>query len=305
MAYSLTIPPEMVRELYFIRQKTEVSIRKQIIESIKKHIKDEKEVLSMESYKIDESMLEKIRALGLPEKKENNEYILLHIHGDNVRAPKTFNAKVYSGKKGLKLVTNDYGTLMELINCKQKNSNYSRTIFVDDSGFGMPIGGTLVGVYDTETNEVYIEEVLVEFYQPPLFEQQKYLEEAANKAIKILDKLNIDKSKTLIKVCTGFVNVKIKNKLREFGFDVEIAEIGEPLQSELERRHKQYIKSKFGYTDYYDPKEVDNVASEFNKVIKWIKEKPEERLKFAKTGWDFFKTNFTQNENFLQIQEKK
>lgn len=288
MSYSLVIPPDLISKLYLIREKINVSIRKQIIVSIKKHIKEQEKVIDMESYKIEESMLEKIRALNFPEKKENNEYILLHVHGDGKRAPETFNAKVYSGKKGLKLVTNDYETLMDLINNKQKNGNFSRTIFVDDSGVGFPLQGILIGVYDTKTNQIEIEEVSVGYFQSPKFENQEYLDESANVALKLIEKFSASPKDTLIKVCIGFVNIKTKKKLRELGYFVEIAKIGEPLQSELEKKHKEYIKKTTGYSNYYDPKEVGNISSEFNNVINWINEKPEERLKFAKTGWEYF-----------------
>ncbi|GEM_PF-3338666 len=39
MTYSLVIPPKLISELYFIREKTKVSIRKQILQSVEKHIK--------------------------------------------------------------------------------------------------------------------------------------------------------------------------------------------------------------------------------------------------------------------------
>jgi len=37
--YSLVIPEELVKELYSIKKKTKVSIRKQILDSVKNHIK--------------------------------------------------------------------------------------------------------------------------------------------------------------------------------------------------------------------------------------------------------------------------
>ena len=40
--YSLVVPPELVSELYFIRQKTKVSIRKQILQSVESHVKEYK-----------------------------------------------------------------------------------------------------------------------------------------------------------------------------------------------------------------------------------------------------------------------
>ena len=40
MTYSLVVPPEIVSELYFIREKTKVSIRKQILQSVENHVKE-------------------------------------------------------------------------------------------------------------------------------------------------------------------------------------------------------------------------------------------------------------------------
>ena len=43
MSYALVIPKELVREMYFIREKTGVSIRKQIIQAIGVHIDEVKQ----------------------------------------------------------------------------------------------------------------------------------------------------------------------------------------------------------------------------------------------------------------------
>lgn len=41
MAYSLVIPQELVSEMYLIREQTDVSIRKQIIQAITAHISNQ------------------------------------------------------------------------------------------------------------------------------------------------------------------------------------------------------------------------------------------------------------------------
>ena len=38
MSYSLIIPPDLVVRLYFVRERTGVSIRKQILDAVKKHL---------------------------------------------------------------------------------------------------------------------------------------------------------------------------------------------------------------------------------------------------------------------------
>ena len=244
----------------------------------------------MESFKIDESMLEKIRSLGLPEKKESNAYCMLHVHGDNIRAPEKFNAKVYSGKKGLKLVTNDMHTLQQLLDGKSNiSNNFDRIISVDDSGWGFPALGVLVGMHDSKDNSLHFAEVPVEFFQGQKFEQKIYLDEYAKKGISLLNELMpIDKKKTLLKICTGFVNTKLKDGLRAAGYNVEVAEIKEPLQSALEKRHKEYAKEGLGADLYYDPKEHDSSATSsfFNMVIAYLKNS--NKMHMAKSGWGYF-----------------
>ena len=238
--------------------------------------------------------LARLKALKLPQKGENNSYLVLRLYGDGIRASDKFNIKVYRNKEGrLKLVTNDYDTLKRLLNKgNARKRNPGRTILIDDSGIGFPLGGVLVGVYDTKAESVEIAEVEVDYFQQPLFAKKAYLQQYAFKVFELLTKLNVKKENTTINICSGYINTMTKELLREKGYNVEMKEIGEPLQSVLEKRHKQYIKERTGYQSYYDPKEVHKINSAFKRVIDWIKENPVERLKGAKTGWKYFKQEF-------------
>ncbi|MBI2657760.1 hypothetical protein HYX08_03645 [Candidatus Woesearchaeota archaeon] len=42
MAYGLIIPPELVHDMFLIREKSGVSIRKQILQSIQRHVEEHK-----------------------------------------------------------------------------------------------------------------------------------------------------------------------------------------------------------------------------------------------------------------------
>ncbi len=100
---------------------------------------------------INRELFDKIKKLGLPNKKENNPSLLLHVHGDGVTASEKFNVKVYKNKKGgLSLVTNDEETLNRLLR-NEKPAKKEWTIVIDDSGVGFHLGGALVGVYDTKS----------------------------------------------------------------------------------------------------------------------------------------------------------
>lgn len=244
----------------------------------------------MKTQIVDEQFLEKVEALGLPKKDEDNPWIALHVFGDGKRASPKFNAKIYRNKKGiLKLVTNDFHTLQQLLEGNKQHSNFKRVIMIDDSGWGYPAGGVLVGAYDSATGRIEFREVDVKFFQDPHFSSKEYLQEYARQGIDIVNTLGPDKSSTLIKICTGYVNTALKDKLREEGYHVEVAEIGEPLQTALEKEHKDYVK-KLGL-DYYDPKELSSgqISSMFEQVLEQMKKKDLSHL--AKSGWQFFQNS--------------
>ena len=257
-------------------------------------------------YFISETELGRIKQLGLPELKENNKWLVIHVKGDGIRAPAAWNAKVYTNKAGdLKVVTTDEQVLDKLLNNEPLFAAtfaapaVTRVISIDDSGWGFPLGGTLVGLHDSFDNSFHYGEVTVGYYQSPLFEEKAYLWAAASAMIKILgrlDKGNADVfdfrtigKDVLFKVCTGYVNTGIVKELRERSFNVETCAIGEPLQSALEKEHRDYIKRLSNADVYYDPKDIDptNIGLAFKDVTEWIVENG--KLSMAKTGWEYFK----------------
>jgi hypothetical protein len=275
---------------------------------------------------IDYAMLERIKFLGLPQVKEKNEWLVLHIKGDGIKAPESWNAKVYTNKaEELKLVVTDVDIFndlmmgrkvraMEQVTCKEQEHcvdcaphkaaecevsslESRRIISIDDSGWGFPIGGTLVGLHDSLDNSLHYGEVAVAYYQNPDFEEKAYLWAAANSVVKLLGKLqhpgaDIFDPRTVtvqFKVCTGYVNIGIVKELRERGFKVETCAIGEPLQSALEKQHREYIKRLTNADVYYDPKELDksNIGLAYSDAVEWIEKN--NAWDIAKTGWKSMK----------------
>ncbi len=237
--------------------------------------------------KIDKELIKKIKKLGLPEKKEKNQFLLLHVHGDNVKASKKFNVKVFKNKNGeLSLVTNDEETLKRMLR-NERPAKKERILFIDDSGVGFPLGGALVGVYDTKTDRILTDTVGVDFFQGESFQKKTYCDEYAKKAFRLVKKFGADPRDTKIEICTGYINTQARELLRRKGFQVEVGEIGEPLQTELERIHGDYIKS-LGYDRYFDPKTMSDkeISKRFNAVVDWIKDN--DKMYLAKTGWKFF-----------------
>lgn len=278
--------------------------------------------------KIDHAMLERIKFIGLPQVNEKSEWLVFHLKGDGIKAPETWNAKVYRNKdEELKLVVTDVDIFNDLmigrkvramepavckeqedcLNCSpqrfaecEEDSVRPRIISIDDSGWGFCIGGTLVGLHDSLTGKFLYREVPVAAYQGHAFENKAYLRIATDKAAEMVGELfqgtapSDDKelckaSQILFKVCTGYVNTGIAADLRNCGFNVQTCAIGEPLQSLLEKQHREYIKCLTDADVYYDPKELDksNIGRAYYEVLEWIKKN--NAWDIAKTGWKSMK----------------
>ncbi len=264
---------------------------------------------------INDKNFERIKAFGLPEVKENNPWLLLHIKGDGIKAPESWNAKVYTNNSGvLKLVTTDVNIFNDLMigkkvralepvickehehcvaECEEDSQASRRIISIDDSGWGFPLSGTLVGIHDSKSGRIAFCEVPVKYYQSPNFEEKAYLKAAAavtmEKLAAVFNILEGSKPDVLFKVCTGYVNTGIVEELRRRGFKVETCAIGEPLQSLLEKQHREYIKCLTNADVYYDPKELDksNIGKAYSEVIEWIQKN--NAWDIAKTGWKSMK----------------
>lgn len=241
---------------------------------------------------ISKELLERIRALGLPEVVERNPWLVLHVKGDGKRAAESWNAKAYRNSAGdLKLVTTDWDVLMGLVypGASSTQKPTERVISIDDSGWGYPLLGVLFGVHDSRTGKIMTTEVGVEFFQPPRFGTKEYLEQAAIQVMLLLDEEfpDCDSDDTVIKVCTGYVNNGIALRLRAPWYKSRLRReaIGEPLQSALEREHREYVRRLVGEDIYYDPKDLgpSGIGRAYNDVMSWIQRNNAWHL--AKTGW--------------------
>jgi hypothetical protein len=236
---------------------------------------------------IDEECLERIRQLGLPAVKSNSPYVVLSVRGDGVRASGKWNARVYKDKKGrLKLVTADLKTLQDMLEGLMPAAR-RRVISVDDAGWGFPLGGVMIGATDGERVETGV--VPVDYFQGERFKRHEYLKYAAMVTLDLLKRFRAYPDDTLVEICTGYVNVGSKEALRDARYEVKVTEVTGLLQDELEKEFARYVKA-LGYPGYVDPKETHDPKKPFEGVIRWVEERPEERMRLAKTGWKYFRT---------------
>ncbi|CAJ36094.1 hypothetical protein [Methanocella arvoryzae] len=240
----------------------------------------------MDTRLIDSETFKMLKSIGLPGRDQSNPYVVLSVRGDGVRAPESWTATVYRNKKGqLKLVTSDDSVLRKLLPVEQKP-----VIQVDDSGWGFPLGGVMIGATDGTRVETGL--IDTKFFQGELFKTHAYLSEAARITLGLVKDLGGRPGETRVEICSGYVNSRSKDLLEREGYDVKVTEITGLLQDQLEKRYKEYVKS-LGYPAYYDPKETRSPAMAFKEVIKWIDEDPENRMKIAKTGWKYFRSKRT------------
>lgn len=240
---------------------------------------------------IDKDYLERLKALNLPTKKPNNEWTILHMCGDDKRASAKFNFQVYRNKRNrLTLVTNDLETLRGLLEGKERISEKGkRLILIDDSGWGFPIGGVLCGVYDSKTGKFYERKVEVKYFQEKKFANKLYLDKYKDRVLEIIDEINPIVEETVIKICTGYINIKAKKALRQRNFlVVEVDKIGEPLQTWLETQYRAYVRDLVGHDIYYDPKGLlkKAISRRFYKVVDFARAHNLTHL--VKTGWKYF-----------------
>jgi len=220
-------------------------------------------------------MIEKLRG-KVEEVHEDNEWLV--FHGKRGK----WNVRIYRNKKDeYRVVTNDEVMLERILNDRETDISKERTIQVDDAGVGSPIGGVLIGACDSRTKDFVFDEIPVEFFQGDKFVGQEYLDKAAEITLDLIKRLNCNPENTVIKICTGHINKRSKDTLRMKGFEVQVDEIKEPLQTLLETQFIRYLNEiGFDVTEG----EPDERISFYHKAVRWIKADPS-REKLAKTGW--------------------
>ncbi len=216
---------------------------------------------------------------------ENNKSLKISYKGCSDLFSSKWNIKIYNSGT---VVCTDLVPLRKYAVGKFKLPDPSlKLIKCDDSGWGFPLCGILIGL---EFNrKIYVGEIGVEYFKSPSFEKKEYLKKYSDEGIKILNKKIGANPKThRIEICTGYVNGTLRDDLRELGYDVRTVEITGLLQNKLEIYYKMYIKKKTGVDLAYDPKEVTKkqLVFEYHKALEWGQKYAPHLLK---SGWQSMK----------------
>jgi len=214
---------------------------------------------------------------------ENNKYLDVSYKGAGGLVSEKWNVKVYSSGS---VVTTDSVTLQNLCDGSiSPPDDRLRVIQIDDSGWGFPLCGVMVGVSDGERMMTAV--VDVKWFREPLFGTKGYLQEYSRLGREVMwHHFSATPDLFRVEICTGYVNSRLKSDLRKEGYDVRVGEIKGFLQDRLERNFKDYVKRTLGANMAYDPKEMAGdkraLARKFEAVMRWgLQYRPD----MLKNGW--------------------
>jgi hypothetical protein len=116
-----------------------------------------------------------------------------------------------------------------------------KEILIDDAGWGDLILGVVIGALKPPDHRYMERRIPVSSFQPPNFENKKYLDDTVKIADEIVEVLQPD-METNFKVCSGYVLSSIRRHLRERGFKVEEVEVTGELQEKVEQGYIRWCK---------------------------------------------------------------
>lgn len=158
----------------------------------------------------------------------------------------------------------------------------SKKILIDDAGWGGLLLGVVIGALKPPDRRYMERRIPVSSFQPPNFENKKYLDDAVKIADEIVEVMQPD-METSFKVCSGYVLSSIRRHLRERGFRVEEVEIVGELQEMVERSYVSWC------VEVGVPPERLQDGRRFWTLLEWVAERPDLRERLVKTGWRSWK----------------
>ncbi len=243
-----------------------------------------------------EFILEKLKKASeegfVSRKSEDNQYLLAAYAGveGNGITPK-WNLKIYTynkKKKGHSLVCVDIHILSKLL--EEDYDSFIppdlQILRIDDAGWGFPLCGVAVGVSNEQDVQTAI--VPVKYFRDDVdshFKSKRYLKEYMDLAIQLLDHFGANPGTHRIEICTGYVNQKLREELRNIGYDVRVEEIKGMLQDVLEEVFREYVNEEIGSDIYYDPKKVkqSEIPRLYMESLEYGREHCPHKIK---TGWN-------------------
>ncbi|MCX6649666.1 MAG: hypothetical protein NTV61_09830 [Candidatus Bathyarchaeota archaeon] len=157
------------------------------------------------------------------------------------------------------------------------------TILIDDAGTGDLLWGVVIGAYQPETDTFLYDIIDVSFFKEGAFQEKKHFEEAARITLGLVERLGL-KTFEKIKVCQGdILNVAAEKLKEQYGEEaVERVHVEGRAQDLIEGAYTDELRN-LGYEPM--PDRTERWGKSFWHMYDWVKRDPEERVKWAKTGF--------------------
>jgi hypothetical protein len=153
-----------------------------------------------------------------------------------------------------------------------------KEILIDASGWGDLLLGVVVGALKPPDPMLMERRIPTSSFQPPNFENKKYLDDAVKIADEIVEVMQPNVG-TCVKVCSEYVLSSVRGHLQNRGFKVQKVEATGELKGMVERGYVRWC------VEEGVPEEILQEKRRFWTLLKWVAERPDLREGLVKTGW--------------------
>lgn len=157
------------------------------------------------------------------------------------------------------------------------------TIEIDDAGTGDILYGVVIGAYRPEDDHFIYDMIDVRYFQEPVYDKRRHLNEARRIALRLVDRLGLKEEEKII-ICTGDVLNEAAEALNEqYGEErIERGKIEGRAQFLVEQAYTDEL-SNIGYEARDD--RTEKWGKNFWHMYNWVKKDPERRLRWTKSAF--------------------
>ncbi|MGB8780040.1 MAG: hypothetical protein WCD81_05255 [Candidatus Bathyarchaeia archaeon] len=153
-----------------------------------------------------------------------------------------------------------------------------KEILVDAVGWGDLLLGVVVGALCPPNPMLMERRIPVSSFQPPEFQNKKYLDDAVKIADEIIQVMQPEVG-TCFKVCSEYVLSSVRKHLQNRGFNVQTVENTGELKDMVDRGYVRWC------VEEGVPEEILRDKTRFWTLLEWVAERPNLRESLVKTGW--------------------
>ncbi len=157
------------------------------------------------------------------------------------------------------------------------------TIEIDDAGTGDILFGAVIGAYRPEDDRFIYDMIDVKYFQEPVYDKKRHLNEARRIALRLVDRLVLREEEKIL-ICTGDVlNEAAEALLERYGEErIERGKIEGRAQFLVERAYTDELRN-IGYAPRED--RTEKWGKNFWHMYNWVKKNPERRLRWTKSAF--------------------